>query len=392
VSVTLPPAPTPRSIEILASLLLGVEQGAPSLPRSYPGSVRDALEEAILPALLRPPCFVSFSGGRDSSAILAVALDVARRHGLAAPIPATKRFPTAPETSEGEWQDIVLEHLGVRERVVIDLHEELDGLGDIATNTIRRHGVRFPANAYMHVPLFEVAQSGAVLTGAGGDELLGSTGARAVLLAHGRVRPRPRDVMSVALALSPRRLRAIEWRRRRSMPYPWLRPAGRKLVHRAVARDAVEMPQRWNVSMGYWYRTRAYAGLINALPLVASDFDVGVTNPFLHPSVLRALAQAGGPTGFASRTAATTELFGDLLPKAILTRPTKASFSAPVWGPATRQFAAEWSGEGVDHRYVDAVALREEWLKPVPHYATMLLMQSAWLHEETTGQPSASSS
>ncbi|HLF44659.1 MAG TPA: hypothetical protein VJA46_14195, partial [Acidimicrobiia bacterium] len=36
------------------------------------------LEKLLLPALESPPCFVEFSGGRDSSALLAVAVDVAR--------------------------------------------------------------------------------------------------------------------------------------------------------------------------------------------------------------------------------------------------------------------------------------------------------------------------
>ena len=387
----LPPAPTPTAIEVLASLLLGVDPGAAPLPRPSHGSVRDALEEAILPALLRPPCFVSFSGGRDSSAILAVALDVARRHGLAEPIPATKRFPAAPETSESEWQDGVLEHLRVGERVILELHDELDALGDIATNALRRTGLRCPANAYLHIPIFKLARGGAVLTGAGGDELLATTGARAVLLAHRRMRPRARDVASVALSFAPRRLRAIEWRLRRSMPYPWLRPVGSDLVHRAVARDEVAWPRRWNAAIRHWYGTRAYAGLTNALPMHASEFDVSVMNPFLHPRVLTALTRAGGPTGFRSRTEAMTDLFGDLLPAGILSRATKAAFISPVWGPATRQFAADWSGEGVNDRYVDVAALRREWLTEAPHFATMLLLQSAWLYGKTA-QPSASSS
>ena len=67
-----------------------------------------ALERAVLPALLRPPCVVSFSGGRDSSLVLAAAVAVARSEGLAAPIPITVRFPASAESDEQEWQERVV--------------------------------------------------------------------------------------------------------------------------------------------------------------------------------------------------------------------------------------------------------------------------------------------
>src|SRR5438128_1990791 len=50
---------------------------------------RAALDSLIRPALLTPPCVLGFSGGRDSSALLASALDLARREGLPEPIPIT---------------------------------------------------------------------------------------------------------------------------------------------------------------------------------------------------------------------------------------------------------------------------------------------------------------
>ena len=59
------------------------------------GTALAALEAAIMPALLRSPCLVSFSGGRDSSAVLAVAARLARGAGLADPIPITIRVPAA---------------------------------------------------------------------------------------------------------------------------------------------------------------------------------------------------------------------------------------------------------------------------------------------------------
>ena len=133
-----------------------------------------ALEEVMLPALRRPPAVVSFSGGRDSSAILAVATDVARRHGLDDPVPAIMRFPDAPATDETEWQELVLGHLGIRDPDVIELRDELDALGPTASAILDRRGVRWPGNAYLHEPVLERASGGSLLTGLGGDELFGS--------------------------------------------------------------------------------------------------------------------------------------------------------------------------------------------------------------------------
>jgi hypothetical protein len=72
-------------------------------------------------------------------------------------------------------------------------------------------------------------------------------------------------------------------------------------------------------------------------------------------------------------------LFGDLLPEKLLSRPSKAAFNAAVWGPGVRVFAADWGGEGVDERWVDAAALRREWLSERPDFGTALLLHAAWL-------------
>jgi asparagine synthase (glutamine-hydrolysing) len=386
-----PPTPTP--LDVLTNLLIGLQPGAASLPPPQGHSVRAALEQAVLPALSRPPCLVSFSGGRDSSAILAVAVAVARQHGLPAPVPAIMRFPASAESLETSWQELVLDHLGLRDKVIITLADELDALGPVATRVLQEHGVRWPGNGYMHVPIFEAARGGSVLTGVGGDELFSTRGSRGVLLRHRRVRPRLRDTVAWALELAPRRVRALEWRLRRAPEHPWLTREGGALIDRALARDAVAWPSGWDASVRYWPRTRGFAGLTRVLPSLAHAWDVRVTSPFVEPAVLAELARIGGPTGFDSRRAAMRELFGDVLPTAMLERESKAGFSGSVFGEATRRFATDWTGSGVDPRYVDVTALRDIWLSPSPNFMTMLLLQSAWLRSSAApGQPSRSSS
>src|SRR6266511_4657791 len=163
-----------------------------------------ALERAVLPALRRAPCLVSFSGGRDSSVVLAVAVTVARKEGLPLPIPATNRFPDATATDESEWQERVVLHLGLDEWIRLDHRDELDCVGPVAADVLTRHGLLWPFNAYFHVPLFRLAAGGSVLTGVGGDEQLSpSQWSRALDVVRGRQRPQLLDVFRIALALAP---------------------------------------------------------------------------------------------------------------------------------------------------------------------------------------------
>jgi hypothetical protein len=56
------------------------------LDRAPGATARGVLEELISPALERPPCVIGFSGGRDSSSLLALATHLARREGLPMPV------------------------------------------------------------------------------------------------------------------------------------------------------------------------------------------------------------------------------------------------------------------------------------------------------------------
>ncbi len=85
----------PTSLEIASCSVTGSHRedatgaGAPGprVPAPPAPTAREAIERAVLPALQRQPCLVAFSGGRDSSAVLAVAALVARRPGWRSPSP-----------------------------------------------------------------------------------------------------------------------------------------------------------------------------------------------------------------------------------------------------------------------------------------------------------------
>src|SRR5689334_5239372 len=108
-------APLLRQLDLAYGVPLGFER-LDVLPLGSPEvDAITALTAVMLEALQRAPCVVSFSGGRDSSALLALAQHVARTHALPAPIPATLLFPGVAAADEDKWQRTVLNHLKLSE-------------------------------------------------------------------------------------------------------------------------------------------------------------------------------------------------------------------------------------------------------------------------------------
>src|SRR6185503_10631093 len=271
------------------------------------------MERAVLPALRRSPCLVSFSGGRDSSAVLAVAADVARRNGLPLPIPATNRFRGAPGSDESEWQEQVVRHLRLEDWIRHDHDGELDCVGPVAAGVLRRHGLLWPFNAHFHAPLLASARGGSLLTGIGGDELL-SEGAttRPLMVLTALERPEARDALRIAWAFSPRPLRAAVVRRRHPARFPWLRPETVRDVRRALADQNAREPLRRRAQLEWRLGFRYLAVGTGSLALLADDEDAAIAHPFLDPGLAAALAKLRRPLRYAGRTMLMRALFGRL--------------------------------------------------------------------------------
>lgn len=370
-------------LEIASGLIFGFTppEALPSAEEA--GTPLAALEGAILPALLRPPCLVSFSGGRDSSTILAVAVGLARREGLELPVPATNRFRFAEWSDETEWQERVVVHFGLTDWVRFEFTSELDNVGPVAMRGLRRHGLMFPFNAHFHVPLLDEASGGSLLTGIGGDEALSRprwSRARAVL--SRRVRPVPRDLLAVGLAASPPSLRRTVLSRREPEILPWLRPtAQRELWARWVA-DVASEPLRWQHRFEWWRRLRYLRIGQESLDRLAADSYVKVHHPFIDAGFSAAIAALPADGRFANRTEAMRELFGDILPSEVLVRRSKSLFDQVFWNDHSRELAAGWDGEGIDAELVDSEALRREWESEKPDARTFLLLQSIALRRQ----------
>ncbi|MGH3004322.1 MAG: asparagine synthase-related protein [Gaiellaceae bacterium] len=373
-------------LEIASGILFGSGPGdeQPRAPRSR--SPLGALEAAVLPALERRLCFVSFSGGRDSSAVLAVAVDVARRRGLPLPVPVTNVFPHAPATRETEWQERVVAHLGLDDWIRLEHDDELDVVGPVAARVLRRHGLLWPANAHFHAPLFEAAAGGSLLTGVGGDEVFGlGRWARVAAVLSRSARPTRRDVLRIGLALLPARARAVALRRRSDVPLPWLRPSARSRAVVAWTAQAAVEPLRFPARLSWWRRLRYIGVGIASLELLAAEHGVRAVHPLADPTFLAALGDLGGRWGFRSRSAAMRAVFGGLLPGALYEREAKVGFDDIFWNRHCRAFAADWGGEGVDGDLVDLDALRDIWARGEVYGHMLTLVQAAWLARDEAG-------
>ncbi|CAN5649319.1 hypothetical protein BH20ACT23_BH20ACT23_14510 [soil metagenome] len=366
-------------LEIAAGFVVGEHPGADPVADDGDGDPLRALEQATLPALSRPPCLVSFSGGRDSSAVLAVASRAARRHGLALPVPVTLRFGAAADTHETSWQDDVVTHLGLDDWIRIDAGEELDLLGPHSAAALSRHGVLWPPNTYVHAPMLQRATGGSLLTGLEGDGLLGGwRWLRVADVVTGRARPEPRDLLRLAHAAMPKRARRVIASRRAHSTPLWLKQEAQRAVTKRWAAEEAAEPVAWNERVRWWARRRYLAVARNSFQVLAAAENVSLGHPLLDPRWLAALARVGGRTGAGDRTRWMRALFADILPARVVARSSKAVFTHALWGEPSRAFAKTWSGAGVDTELVDVATLRATWTNPVPDFRSACLLQRAW--------------
>jgi hypothetical protein len=233
-----------NSVEVAAGQPLGIDPGAASLRPIGSISLRWGLEQVLLACLLRGPMFVSFSGGRDSSALLATAAFVARREGLPPPIPVTLTVGGSSRADEEEWQRLVLAHVGIDDWYRVPVSCELDLLGPTAQSALSRHGLLWPFNSHLHEPLFSLAGGGTLVTGFGGDEVFDQSGASRLRRAlAGQVRFCGRDALLLGLSLSPQPVWRYAGGRRRTPELEWLTAYGQRRVTSAWTR--LDLPDHW---------------------------------------------------------------------------------------------------------------------------------------------------
>jgi hypothetical protein len=343
---------------------------------------RQGFEASLLPALRRSPCVVAFSGGRDSTAVLAVATHVARREGLPDPVPATHDFIGHGEADESTEQELVIRHLGLQEWHRIRNVDAFDVLGERARAGLLRHGLLWPALAHCHAPLAELAAGGgSLVVGEGGDEVLGVHRMTAVNYVLKKRRLRSIELRMLSHSLAPRSLHERRYRRELGAAgmQPWLRSDISERFLREHARDHVRTPLRADAAIRRHARRRALTtGTANIRRILDAD-EVSFHMPFLDPLFLEPFARAAGLRGWISRTAMMRMLFADVVPDAICRRDAKAQFGGVAMGRPSRQFLADWDGEGIDPEVVDIGVFRAAAQEALPLFGIQMLLQSAWL-------------
>ncbi len=344
--------------------MVGAERIAEEPIGPPPRSPLTALERAVLPALLRPPCLVSFSGGTDSSTVLAVATRVARRHGLADPVPCTWRVADAPQAEESAAQHAVIDALGLSEWLLLAAEDDLDLVGPVARRLLHAHGVLYPANLHLHLPLVERARGGSLLTGAGGDQIL--SGWR-----------RPTNLTPV------RRLKnriPAGWRarlqHRGGEVLPWLRPAVAHQLWSAHLAELAAEPRRLDRRVQFHASRRSLQLGLGGLRRLGDDGDVTVLAPLVDPGFVASLARFGGPRDAPRRSQLVAAIVGDAIPAVAYQPRPKARFLEVFFRGPTRELVRSWDGSGVDPSLVDLAALRRRWSQwPVPPGTAGLVQQ-----------------
>jgi asparagine synthetase B (glutamine-hydrolysing) len=363
-----------------------------------PGATaREVLEEIIVEALQRPPCLVTFSGGRDSSALLAVCAHVARREGLPMPVAFTFRYNiNEEEADETVWQELVISHLEVPDWERAHVGNRHDMVGELAQAFLLDHGVVFPPPMYNYTLPLTRARGGTHISGEGGDEIFGMR--RCTILRRALDDPKylttRQHLKYAALNLGPRQSRTAAWRRDLSgilgSALGYLRQEVREQLYQDLATHFTSEPFDLRRSLGWHMRRKSIVMTQESLTAFSDEHDVAHVDPFLEPKFVAAFAGTARPFGLATRTDAMRALFSDILPDDIMSRTSKAVFNRCFLTDVGRSFARSWDGSGVDEEMVDVDVLRSAWLSAWPPAQSFGLLQAAWLHSNRPAvKPSA---
>ncbi len=373
-------------LDVAAGMVVG--QGGSQPPLLSAGADPVAVLEAQARALLaKPPCVIAFSGGRDSSVLLATFVHVAREEGLPQPIAVTARWDEDEASDEAEWQEHVVASVGADHWEILRPGTDLDLLGHHAISVLGSLGLMWPAPAYAFAPMVHLAAGGTFVSGEGGDEAFGLWPyGRLWATVRRRQLPSKADLVAFATGCAPRPLRRRRWQHVLPPYQTWLRRDAYVELGFRLADDQADDPLRWDRYQQVSRSRRAVDLTLDTLDRMSARSDARFVAPFLDRGFLAALARWGGRLGRGDRTAVMTALFGDVLSASVLARTSKASFGGVFWGPESRRFAEEWDGTGLPTGLVDVEALRRAWLAEVPVYGAALPLHAAWLRSDVAGR------
>lgn len=349
-------------------------------------SLDDFAERLFSCCFGRGPCYIPFSGGRESSMLIAIGTRYARRHGYRDPVPITLRSPDLGSAEQIRLQERVIAHVGLTDWERVELKENLDLIGEVAARTLLRTGPLWPPNAYMMVPLLEAARDGVFVLVTGFSDFFSYwCWAPLSSLLAGHRRPAPRDVALLGAMLMPAPMRARMARRRGvPPPMPWLRAPAEQRALAMMARRQAEVPVHFDRAMRTQVTHRCFDTAARTIRGLGEAFGTTTDLPLCRPEVVASLSSAGGWRGFDGLTDLLQRLCGDLLPAGALAARSGPDLTRMFFGERTREFAASWDGGGLDESLVDPEMLRRNWLSDRPDSRTACLLQHAWLSEQVS--------
>jgi len=326
--------------------------------------------------------FVEFSGGLDSSLLLAAATLQRRAYGLPDPLPVTRRHAGQPDTEESEFQEAVIDHLGIREWQILDADENLDVLGPAAQLELSENGpalfARLPARRWF---LDRMGSSGVVLSGEGGDEVFGRAPLAAFYLARYAAISRTNRRVAVRSLASFHKSTSLARRRQigRSTP-TWLTEAAGKDYRRHLIRTT---GPGWSVASNHRdvRSRRDIVMLIDSLEKQARRHGLEYRAPILDLQFVSTLHLLIPSFDFFDRAFLIRKYFPGYLPEKLLRRTTKAHFASAMFGPMAIDFAEKWDGTGLPDDLVIAPELREAWRRKEDGRSCSP-MQWAWMYRE----------
>jgi hypothetical protein len=376
----------PTPLEIASGMILGIDSATPSLPPADGRPPLKALEDVLSRALQSSPCMVLFSGGRDSSCVLALAVRLAREQGLPLPVPVTYRFADAPEVDESYWQELMIRHLGIDDWIRLVFNDELDYVGPVAQRALHTIGLVWPPNGHMVLPALDLARGGTLVTGLDGDGLFYWRWLAAVNFLTRRSGLNRADLRTLPYYLAPVPLARAAGLVGRGSLVPWLRESAARELRKLWADHRAREPRTWEKRIRFYNTMRYLSMLRSSTSLLGRSCDVTVVNLFMDPQFISNLAAQAGRFGFTDRTTSMKQLFGGIAPTVVLERTDKPIFNV-YWGAYSRTLAGEWAGEGVDASVVDTAALADDWASPHPSFRSVLMLQSGYLARQHLEEP-----
>jgi len=378
------------ALDLACGMPLGQVAGAPPPALRRDRTLEQVVDEMHCRLLAHGPLYVAFTGGRGSTASLALSVNHARRHGHELPIPVTVRYPGIFTDAELRHQERIIAHLRLDRWERVSVAEDLDLVGPLAARVLSRTGAVWPAHAYTLVPLMERAREGLLTIPTGSSDFFGFwRWAPLASVLAGRRRPTARDLMLLLASLLPAGWRTrLALRRGYPPPMPWLRPDAERHARKLLAARQAMVPLRFDQAVLTQSTHRCFAVGAQTVQRLAEMTGARVLEHLYEREWLGGFAAAGGWRGFGTSRELFARLAGHLLPPGALAPPTRADLTPVLFGAYSRGFAESWSGGGLDPELIDAERLRAVWLSERPDARSACLLQYAWLSERSAqGNP-----